>query len=441
MELNLVSLLPPDLAWLIFIHVPVDQRLMLRAVCASWRGALAEPTLWRELDFTIGDLQIPRRRGLLHAAVLCAKGKLRQLVLPCKEMIEDLAFAYANSGSLRSLRIGCPALPCCLLDKGSVDALLSAAPRLETLECGVCGTPEEMLSVLSNKVTPDEGVYRALRVNHAWVGQSFAARRAAANVLLLAEAIAGHDGLQKMTVDFVEIGVTQLEALIDAAARRQLIELSFTFCRLTPAHLQQLSRSLEVRELRKLSVWNYGEALVGGDRVHAFCSALKACSLKEISLKRIGLFDSLSDGLSVLDALAGHHSIARVDLYFNSVALPFRVAVGEALGRIVVAESALESLALDFCALGDEGARPFFDAVAKSATLSYLACGENRISRACACETILPAVRANESLRKLTFMQSDVPELGEAECIVETRQASEAGRQRRFATFGERSTS
>jgi len=49
---NLVELLPRDASWLVFSFLHVDQRLLLNDVCRSWRAALCEPSIWRELDFS-----------------------------------------------------------------------------------------------------------------------------------------------------------------------------------------------------------------------------------------------------------------------------------------------------------------------------------------------------------------------------------------------------
>jgi Ran GTPase-activating protein (RanGAP) involved in mRNA processing and transport len=98
--------------------------------------------------------------------------------------------------------------------------------------------------------------------------------------------------------------------------------------------------------------------------------------------------------------------------------LEAQLAVGEALGRLVAAESALTSLNLNTCRLGDAGVGPLFTALAHNTTLHTLDLSYNSISRECAREMVLPAVRANTSLRELEFDQPDNPELVEAEQLV-----------------------
>jgi len=96
--------------------------------------------------------------------------------------------------------------------------------------------------------------------------------------------------------------------------------------------------------------------------------------------------------------------------------------LGQALGRLVAAESALSSLNLAFCQLGDAGVGPLFTSIAQNTTLRTLLLWDNLISRECARDVVLPAVRANTSLRNFWFMQPDIPELEEAEQLVRGRQ-------------------
>ena len=90
------------------------------------------------------------------------------------------------------------------------------------------------------------------------------------------------------------------------------------------------------------------------------------------------------------------------------------------LAALVAAPSALCELDIRYSDLGD-GMRPLFAALAASTTLRRLDCSRNDISAECAREHILPAVRANASMRELSFGQGDIQELVEAEAIVAAR--------------------
>jgi hypothetical protein len=108
---DLAELLPRELVWLVFACLPVDQRLLLNAVCRSWRAALREASLWRELDFSLAG-GVTRRVTwrMINAAVRYARGQLRLLDVRGAnywdvpfEAILDLA--RENAASLATLRI------------------------------------------------------------------------------------------------------------------------------------------------------------------------------------------------------------------------------------------------------------------------------------------------------------------------------------------------
>jgi hypothetical protein len=96
-------------------------------------------------------------------------------------------------------------------------------------------------------------------------------------------------------------------------------------------------------------------------------------------------------------------------------------ALGATLGRLVAAESHLKRLDLRYCRLGDAALRPLFEAVAGNRMLRMLNYADRDISRECARDIILPAVRANASLRELQFSRPDIPDLTEAEQLVAAR--------------------
>jgi hypothetical protein len=92
------------------------------------------------------------------------------------------------------------------------------------------------------------------------------------------------------------------------------------------------------------------------------------------------------------------------------------------LGALLAANApALTELDVSWCDLGDEGLRPLFDALPPANThLRALDCGRNWTSEAFARERLLPAVRANSSLRELkTELYSDAAR--EAEALVQCR--------------------
>ena len=231
-----------------------------------------------------------------------------------------------------------------------------------------------------------------------------------------------HEGLQGLAIFHLPLSVVQLQAVVDAAAQRRMTSLLFARCSLGPEHLPQLARLLALPCLQRLHVYSNALPVIVGDGVPAFCAALRASNLRELALWGVRLFLSPPDGLAVLDALTGHSSIKELRLPGNRPPSPeAKLAVGQALGRLV-AESALTSLNLGSYRLGDAGVGPLFAALAQNTTLRTLKLESNGISRECARDVVLPAVRANTSLRKLEFGQPDIPELVEAEQLVMGRQ-------------------
>ena len=170
-------------------------------------------------------------------------------------------------------------------------------------------------------------------------------------------------------------------------------------------------------------MFNFWQPLFTGAGVPAICDALRASNLIDVSLHMMRLLHTLPDGLAVLESLTGHCSVARLEISLNFVQQPeSSVAVGEMLGRLIASSSQLEDVNVASCNLGDAGMRPLFEAIAGSRTLRKLDCSYTAISQECARDVILPAVRANTSLRELFFLQYYIVELVEAMRLVAVRQ-------------------
>jgi len=100
-----------------------------------------------------------------------------------------------------------------------------------------------------------------------------------------------------------------------------------------------------------------------------------------------------------------------------------RRAVGGHLASLIMHDSALQMLDLSWSCLGEAGLAPIFEVLPRSSSLKELCFSYETISHEFARDVILPAVRANTSLRKLKIgtSRSEVPELAEAEAIVAAR--------------------
>jgi hypothetical protein len=375
-----------------------------------------EPSVWRELDFSRSSRRVTQ--AMIHAALRYARGQLRVLDVSETHLpFEALLEIARSNAALHTLRLY--AHMDSRLQDTQVDSLLAAAPRLQTLQCDVKGEPEEMLPLLQ-KESP---TYECLCVTIATVEQSEENELVEVDVLPLAAAAATHEGLQGLALYFIPLSVAQLTAIVDAVVQRQMHFVQLFRCSLGAEHLPQLARLVASPSLRILGVYSNDYPVIAGDGVPAFCAALRAFILRHLILCRVRLFDSLPDALAVLDALTGHRSIEELGLAVNRAPSPdAQLAVGEALGRLVAADSSLTSLDLDECNLGDVGVGPLFAALAQNTAIRTMLLTGTGISRECARDVVLPAVRANTSLRELEFGQPDIPELMEAEQLVRQRQ-------------------
>jgi hypothetical protein len=217
----------------------------------------------------------------------------------------------------------------------------------------------------------------------------------------LVEAVASHQTLTRLTLYDVPLNGAPLDALAQLAVSRPFSKCHLEDCELTGDSLPSLTRLLRDGLLEDFNCsWNDG--LFTGQHVAAFCLALRSCKLSSFDVGRTGLFDSLPDGLAVLAALTGHPILQTLALDFNSSSQEDKVAVGEALGRLVAADSALRSLNMSYCHLGDDGLRPLFAAVAQCTRLRMLECGHNDMSFEFA-----RAIRSNASLRSLVIVDRE----------------------------------
>ena len=414
--------LPCELAALIFKLLPVDTRLRCREVSRGWRDALEDFRLWEELDLSHAS-GVTLTPALLCAASLRAHGRVHTLELTGWN-IEDVAYelivseAAANKGSLTTLRLAGSTflVPTC------VDAVTRAAPLLKTLECDVECSPAEAPAILSCA-----DAYSSVRVRSLYVCQQFAQLNDVVDVVGLAAAAAAHGSLERLRLQYIILTVAALEALVDAALLRRLTTVSLVVCALSELHLPALTRLLGCSELRGLTIGHTGDPplLVSAEAAAEFWTALRASKLTRLGLLGVSLWTTAADADAAAQALAGHPTLTECDLAFNSCMTALQPAVGAALQRIADAGT-LSELYVSYCHLGDAGMRPLLRAVEGSRTLRVLGCFGNGISAEFAREYVLPAVRANTSLRQIVFFDPDEDEeqqaeLAMAEALVSSR--------------------
>ncbi len=242
-----------------------------------------------------------------------------------------------------------------------------------------------------------------------------------ADVLTLAADVAAHAWLQRLCLYGARVAAApaSLNAILDAALSRRLSALHIMDNGPCAASAPALARLLGGEALRELALWGGAAPLLS--------RALRANStLTSLQLGTAQLWADADAALPLLGALTAHGSLRALTLPHNAAALPAqRTAAGAALGALLAVNApALTELNVSCCHLGDDGMGPIMRALPRNTHLRALACPGNHMSDAFAADVLLPAVRANTSLRTLVMHVIFEPQLNaarEAEDVVNAR--------------------
>ena len=424
-----VSELPAGVLALILLaflmRLPVDARLRAREVSRGCRTLLNEPRFWTVLDFSRGSgVEARVSRALLFAAGERGRGHLHTLNLTGVGGLsyEHLAqFVAVHGQSLRSVT----APEGLQFSADRVTRLCRSAP-LRTLRCYVgCGAANAL------PLLRCEAPCALLHIVKLWV-HCFDNNE---QVLDLAAALPSHRGKIKALTVFqapLRNGAVA-NALMHRVAEARVSDFFFTNCGLAPASLSCLTRLLEDGCLERMSIRDNWRALFEeGPDLTTFCHALRSSRLQALELSRCRLWRDPAAAGELLAALVGHPTLCELSLHYNLDAdntADVRRAAGEQLGSLITHNSALQKLNLAGNDLGEANLAPIFEALPRSSTLKELIFYGETISREFARDVILPAVRANTSLRTLDFgpYGETLPELAEAQAIVAARTQPDAG--------------
>jgi hypothetical protein len=439
---NPTDALPPVLARDIFSRLPADARARAACVCPAWRTAIADPALWRRLDLSAESGVTCRvDDAALRAAAARARGGLEALGVTGKQFSWQavLAVAAANAASLRELQTAQRQYgPDEWTTEPQLQALLAAAPTLQVLEADVCCGGATARRLLRNEPPLGPLRLRGLFIEFDDEDEEEQERTFPALAELLAHPIA-RLGLYKYVT--APLTPDELGLVADAAQALLLSELIFDDCVLSPAAAPALVRMLSSAALTEFTITN----LVHGPAVPVFdvpaaallSDALRANrTLRRFTLLNVELWNDVQAAVTLWGVLTGHASIRTLVLNNNRVpTVAAAVAIGVALGALVAANApALEELEVCGCSLGDVGLGPLCDALPRNNHLRELKVVDIDMSAAFAARRLLPAVRANTSLRDLDLYHAgEVPEAAmEAMLLVEARE------QARVAALGAR---
>jgi hypothetical protein len=403
-----LSPLPLSVVLYIFSLLSVDTRLRCSEVCRGWRSVLLERSLWTRLDLsrasgvtvTAGDNDYEgrvatRRRwdSLLRCAAARAGGGLRSLHVNTDHVTPAalLEVAATNAGALRELHAS--AAPQSGFSVVEAEALCVAVPLLDVFATVLSCYAADMQAV--RRALRNEAPFGPLRVLHL---DATLHRVDEADVVAFAADVAAHATLTGLSLLHTRLNtVAALDAVVDAALARRVQKVHFYYCDFSPASAPALARLLGSDALTSLA--NEGGDVVGALAARVLAAALRAnATLTSLTLDNAGVWHDPDAAAELLGALHGHTSLRVLDLGFN------RVAADQAalLGALIAANApALTELNVTMCWLGDDGLRPLFEALPHNTHLRALKCDGNQISDAFAADVLLPAVRANASLRKL----------------------------------------
>jgi hypothetical protein len=416
--------LPLSVVLYIFSLLPVDSRLRCLEVCRGWRAVFSERSLWTRLDLTAASGVHEQRQPAvsLDSLLRCAAARAGGGLLSLREdgrcrHAALLDVAAANTGALRELQTYAP-IEVAFTTSEQASALLGAAPLLDVLATDLrCGG---MNVQAARRALRNEAPFEPLRVRHL-----FAVMRNedAAGVVALAADVAAHASLCSLKLHVAPLGTAAaLDAVVDAALARRMDSVTLDRCFLSPASTPALARLLGGSALTSLDC-SYTDLSLDAPAAGVLAAALRANStLTSLTLRQVHLYDDAAAAAELLGALTGHVSVQTLRLRGNRVADADQAAVGASIGALVAANApALTHLDVRSCDLGDDGLRALFEAMPHNTHLHELDCSHNFISEAFARNALLPAVRANTSLRQLKARSQFTVSAAEAERIVSRR--------------------
>jgi hypothetical protein len=410
------SSLPQALVRHILALLPVDERARSATVHPSWCDALADPGMWSVLDLSFAS-GIARSRitsALVRGAFKRAAGQLVSLDLrDCYNVrFKGVLYLVKKSPALRVLRLQRQRK-----EDGDhtsfhgygieeLKALLHAAPELQLLHADAQLGWQTCDFDAALQMLRCEGRFTPLRLEHLianadWTTDDFNAT--AGGVVELMAAVPNHatlTGMEVWSMPFDEWPAA-LDAVVTAALASRLTTLVFYESELGPGVAPALVRLLSGTSLTSLRIaYDTDTQQLDEDAAVLLGNALRVNStLTSLELLKTDLWRVPSAGAALFASLVAHPSlctfICREDYRCEHEAL-----VGIALHALLAANApALHHI--EAVISGDDGAGPLFDALPRNTHLRSLDFFGFYISHAFARDRLLPAVRANTSLRKL----------------------------------------
>ena len=395
--------LPLEPVLSIFLLLPVDQRLRCAEVSRAWRATVVLPALWRRLDLSLASGVARVSAAMLRAAVARAGSALTVLDVSGVFWItpRELCAAVRASTALVEVHyrraLGDAILP------ADVTALLDAAPQLHELHTCVSCEMEQAIGLLECR--PQfaslhvHGLTLQPRGHPHWMPLAVTVLPPALTLALADARLQPRIAhLQLRSADFRPPGAFDL--LADAVVARRLSYLMLNLCALSPAVVPPLARALRDGALTSLIV-------AAGD-IAPFLDAAVVPTLRDAlranstltSLALVLIPRPAADAVAaLLGSLVAHRSLRKLVLFGTPLVAD---AAGPALAALIAADApALTELNISGCGLGEAGLGAFCDALPHNRHLCQLDLRNNAVPAGFMHARMLPAVRANTSLRTL----------------------------------------
>ena len=263
--------------------------------------------------------------------------------------------------------------------------VFAAAPHLQVLNASAVGNCTALLRFLRN-----DPPYGPLRVSGLIV--SCGRGVSEGGLLALAAALAAHVSLTGLRLVDAH-SARGLNAVVDAAAERQLSRLHIDRCVLDDESMHALARLLERGSLIQLHVTCASFPGAQEASMPVLCAALRAChTLTHLTLR---LEDASRLAFTaLLDAAAALPALSELDLRNSRV--QDATAAGRAMGALLAANlPSLHTLNIFSCHLGDDGMAAVLDGLATNTYLHFLSCVVgNDLSQAFERDRLNPAMAA-----------------------------------------------
>jgi hypothetical protein len=409
-ETSALSPLPLSVVLHIFSLLPLHTRLRCAEVCRGWRAVVSTRSLWTRLNVSeangfVRTAIFCTMDGVLRSASARASGGLQSLTVDTEfvSLQQLLRVAADNAGALQELRVLRSERPmgrlAWRLEVDALRQLLHAAPQLRTLAADLYGADLDVQAVRT--ALRNEAPFGPLRVRHLRTTLDGVDE---AGLVSLTADVAAHASLTWLTLEHAPLHMpAAINAVVDAALACQLQTVSIVSCGLSPASAPALARLLSSDALTTLELCWVDVQLLDAPAAAVLAVALRANStLTSLALDNVAVWRDADAAAELLGALHGHASLRVLHLRCNDVEEAHQAAAGATLGALVVANApSLTHLDVFGCDLGDDGLRPLFEALPANTHLRALACHANKATELFGRDVLLPAVRANTSLRKL----------------------------------------